>query len=167
MGEKKPRPVFPRRGWCFLMHSGRHGHWRHDWECRQWRWLSHHSAQSCIRLTRPNTNSVAETKNARKRCLRSSAVISPRPTFFALPIAFFLGKAIIGNMDKTEMANYVIDSLGGTSAVARLCEIEPPSVTGWRSNGIPKAWLRYFRCSRPDIFKALPSRKYPRIDTAA
>lgn len=116
--------------------------------------LSMCSGLFALGLSHPNTSSVAETR-------------SPVQLFFVSPIAFLLGKAIIGNMDKTEMANYVIDALGGTSAVARLCEIEPPSVTGWRSNGIPKAWLRYFRCSRPDIFKALPSRKYPRIDTAA
>ena len=28
--------------------------------------------------------------------------------------------------------NKIIDALGGTTAVARLCEIKPPSVAEWR-----------------------------------
>jgi len=50
-------------------------------------------------------------------------------------------------------ASRIIDAMGGTSAVARLCEIKQPSVTNWRENGIPKPWLKYFRCIRPDLFK--------------
>lgn len=46
----------------------------------------------------------------------------------------------------------VIEKLGGTSEVARLCEIEPPSVSEWKRNGIPKARLMYLRAIRPDIF---------------
>jgi hypothetical protein len=32
----------------------------------------------------------------------------------------------------------IIDKLGGTTAVAAIFEIEPPSVSEWRINGIPK-----------------------------
>lgn len=32
----------------------------------------------------------------------------------------------------------VIDALGGTTAVARLLGIKPPSVHGWRETGIPE-----------------------------
>ncbi|MFA6904372.1 MAG: hypothetical protein WC236_14955 [Gallionellaceae bacterium] len=46
----------------------------------------------------------------------------------------------------------IIDELGGTSAVAELCEIKPSSVSEWRVNGIPKARRKYLEVLRPDIF---------------
>lgn len=49
-------------------------------------------------------------------------------------------------------ANKIIDALGGTTAVARLCEIKPPSVAEWRKAGIPNARLMYLRVIRPDVF---------------
>ena len=49
----------------------------------------------------------------------------------------------------------IIDALGGTSEVARLCEIQPPSVSGWRKLGIPKAQLNFLRLARPAIFAQL------------
>lgn len=56
-------------------------------------------------------------------------------------------------MDKNEpTANEVIDALGGTAAVARLCEIRPPSVSEWRRSGIPQARLMYLRAIRPAAF---------------
>ena len=42
-------------------------------------------------------------------------------------------------------ANAVIDALGGTTAVARLCEISPPSVHGWREGGIPNGRMLFFK----------------------
>ena len=36
-----------------------------------------------------------------------------------------------------ENPSFVIDRLGGTNAVARRTGVKPPSVTGWRTNGIP------------------------------
>jgi hypothetical protein len=51
-----------------------------------------------------------------------------------------------------DQANRIIDELGGTTVVAQLCEIKPPSVSEWRNNGIPKPWVRYFACLRPDLF---------------
>lgn len=35
--------------------------------------------------------------------------------------------------------DHIIDRLGGTSAVARLCNVKPPSVTDWRKHGVPLA----------------------------
>ena len=49
----------------------------------------------------------------------------------------------------------IIDALGGTSEVARLCEIQPPSVSGWRKLGIPKAQLNFLRLARPAVFAQL------------
>lgn len=52
----------------------------------------------------------------------------------------------------TQIANIIIDRLGGTSEVARLCEIKPPSVSEWRKTGIPKAQLKFLKLARPDVF---------------
>lgn len=50
-------------------------------------------------------------------------------------------------------ANELIDKLGGTSEVARMCEINPASVSEWRQRGeIPKARLMYLKLLRPEIF---------------
>lgn len=51
------------------------------------------------------------------------------------------------------LANRLIDELGGTTVVARMCDIQPPSVSEWRIKGVPKPWLKFIRCSRPDLFK--------------
>lgn len=49
-------------------------------------------------------------------------------------------------------ASEIIDALGGTSAVATLCDIKPPSVSEWRREGIPPARMAFFRLLRPDVF---------------
>lgn len=54
---------------------------------------------------------------------------------------------------KAQAASAIIDRLDGTSAVALLCDIKPPSVSGWRHDGIPKAQLNYLKVIRPDVFK--------------
>lgn len=48
----------------------------------------------------------------------------------------------------------IIDELGGTSAVAKLCEVKPSSVSEWRINGIPNARRQYLALLRPDVFGA-------------
>ena len=48
----------------------------------------------------------------------------------------------------------IIDKLGGTAEVARLCEVQMPSVSEWKTNGIPKARLMFLRAVRPDVFQA-------------
>jgi hypothetical protein len=49
--------------------------------------------------------------------------------------------------------NEIIDALGGTTAVARLCEISVASVSQWRIYGIPQARMLYLRVIRPDVFE--------------
>lgn len=49
-------------------------------------------------------------------------------------------------------ANQIIDALGGTAEVARLCHVKSPSVSEWRTNGIPPARLQYLRLLRPEVF---------------
>lgn len=52
-----------------------------------------------------------------------------------------------------EEAIRVIAALGGTNAVARLCDIEPASVSGWKRNGIPQARMQFLKLLRPDVFQ--------------
>lgn len=49
----------------------------------------------------------------------------------------------------------IIEALGGTSDVARLCGIKPQSVSEWKTSGIPRAWVFFFR----ERFKTLPVMK--------
>lgn len=46
----------------------------------------------------------------------------------------------------------IIDALGGTAEVARLCNVRPPSVSEWRVRGIPAARRMYLEVLRPDVF---------------
>lgn len=46
----------------------------------------------------------------------------------------------------------IIDRLGGTTEVARICQIKPPSVSEWRTTGIPPARRQYLELLRPDAF---------------
>lgn len=54
--------------------------------------------------------------------------------------------------------NVVIDRLGGTTQVAKICDIQPPSVHEWRSRGIPKARLQYLRLAYPEAFEPLEAQ---------
>lgn len=47
----------------------------------------------------------------------------------------------------------LIDDLGGTTAVAKIFDIKPPSVSGWRVDGIPKARRQFLQLYRPDLFR--------------
>ncbi len=49
-------------------------------------------------------------------------------------------------------ADALIDELGGTVAVARLCEVTSQAVTQWRRKGIPKPRLMYLRAINPAAF---------------
>ena len=48
--------------------------------------------------------------------------------------------------------NEIIDALGGSSAVAVLCEVTVGAVSQWKTDGIPKARLMYLKVIRPDVF---------------
>jgi len=50
----------------------------------------------------------------------------------------------------------LVDRLGGTSEVARLCQVSSQAVSKWRNDGIPPARLMYLRLARPDIFGPVP-----------
>ncbi len=50
----------------------------------------------------------------------------------------------------------IIDRLGGTVETAQLCELTKGAVSQWRTNGIPKPWLKFLRAARPDVFTSEP-----------
>lgn len=58
-------------------------------------------------------------------------------------------------------ANQIIDALGGTAEVARLCNVKSPSVSEWRTNGIPPARLQYLRLLRPEVFAGQDDNSEP------
>jgi hypothetical protein len=46
----------------------------------------------------------------------------------------------------------IIEKLGGTFAVAKLCRVKPPSVSEWKRDGIPSARRQFLELLRPDVF---------------
>lgn len=64
------------------------------------------------------------------------------------PLTRYVGWPSIIAMNASE----IIDKLGGTVAVARICDVKSPSVSEWRHRGIPRAQLKYLQLLRPDIF---------------
>lgn len=57
---------------------------------------------------------------------------------------------------KATEARRVIELLGGTTKVARLCRVKPPSVTDWKKTGLPSARRQYLELLRPDVFGPAP-----------
>jgi len=53
----------------------------------------------------------------------------------------------------------IIDLLGGTAAVARICKIKSPFVSDWRKDGIPSARRQFLELLRPDVFGQEPARR--------
>ena len=51
----------------------------------------------------------------------------------------------------------IIDNLGGTNAVASICDVTAGAVSQWRYDGIPRARLMYLKVIHPEVF-GLPSR---------
>lgn len=56
-------------------------------------------------------------------------------------------------------SSQIIDALGGTAEVAKLCNVKPPSVSQWRESGIPQARLMFLRLARPDVFASETTAK--------
>ena len=47
----------------------------------------------------------------------------------------------------------IIDKLGGTVAVARLCRVSSQAVSKWRTYGIPESRFMYLQLLKPEIVK--------------
>lgn len=56
-------------------------------------------------------------------------------------------------------ASEIIDALGGTAEVARICNVRPPSVSEWRVKGIPEARRMYLEVLRPDVFGGVGTKE--------
>lgn len=56
----------------------------------------------------------------------------------------------------------IIDALGGTMAVTRLCEVRSASVSKWRWTGIPRARLMFLKAIRPDVFRPELAQSQPK-----
>lgn len=49
----------------------------------------------------------------------------------------------------------VIEALGGTAEVARLCKIDMAAVSQWKKKGIPSYRVDFLKLARPDAFQGL------------
>lgn len=59
-------------------------------------------------------------------------------------------KVTMFGMSNTE-ACFLIDRIGGTAEVARLCRVSSQAVSKWRREGIPDARRMYLLAIRPDL----------------
>lgn len=55
-------------------------------------------------------------------------------------------------MQELHPHSQVIDRMGGSTEVARLCRIKPQAVSQWRRYGIPQAREDFLRLVRPGAF---------------
>ena len=49
--------------------------------------------------------------------------------------------------------NKIIDRLGGTTEVAKICGLTTGRISQWRHEGLPKSWEKFLRSAFPDVFK--------------
>jgi hypothetical protein len=59
------------------------------------------------------------------------------------------------------IADLIIDGLGGTSAVAELCQCSAAAVSQWRIEGIPRSRMQFLRVIRPKFDWAQVPDDYP------
>jgi hypothetical protein len=49
----------------------------------------------------------------------------------------------------------LIEAIGGTSAVARECEVTHSAVSQWKTQGIPLPWWKFLQLRFPEQFEAV------------
>ncbi|WP_371767519.1 Cro/CI family transcriptional regulator [Massilia sp.] len=64
-------------------------------------------------------------------------------------------------MSENNTPDEIIDALGGTSEVAKLCRVSDAAVSQWRRAGIPQPRLMYLEAIRPDLFALQPTMSPP------
>ena len=47
----------------------------------------------------------------------------------------------------------IIERLGGTTAVARMFDVKPPSISGWKKHGIPPCCRKLLMKEHPEVFE--------------
>lgn len=61
---------------------------------------------------------------------------------------------------RSDLSKVIVNDLGGTSKVAEMCGLAPSTVSEWKSEGLPKAWVLYLR----ERFKdKLPVMEHPEV----
>lgn len=55
-------------------------------------------------------------------------------------------------------SNQIIDALGGSTEVAKLCDVTVGAVSQWRHDGIPRARLMFLELARPRVFAELRTK---------
>ena len=60
---------------------------------------------------------------------------------------FFSGLSYRGMKTDSE----IIDACGGTTSVAKLCDLTTGAISQWRTNGIPKPWRKFLAEKFPCI----------------
>jgi len=60
---------------------------------------------------------------------------------------------------KNEAHSRLIDELGGTVEVSRLCQVSSQAVSKWRNEGIPQARLMYLRLAKREVFEAWEAKQ--------
>ena len=70
-------------------------------------------------------------------------------------VAIDIWLATPNNSGMNTEASKIIDTLGGTAEVARLCDVRMPSVSGWRTHGIPKARMLFLCAVRKRDMKGM------------
>lgn len=58
-------------------------------------------------------------------------------------------------LDTQSRDSQIIDALGGSRAVAALCNVTSQAVSQWRRSGIPEARRMYLQLLRPDVFPSM------------
>lgn len=66
----------------------------------------------------------------------------------------------------SETSVFMIEKLGGTAAVARLCRVSSQAVSKWRRQGIPAARGMYLLAIRPDLAEALNTHSTSKAQAA-
>lgn len=61
-----------------------------------------------------------------------------------------------------ESPSEIIDQLGGSSEVARLCNVTVSAVSQWRGDGIPQARLMFLKLARPEVFAEIDAKEKER-----
>jgi hypothetical protein len=51
-----------------------------------------------------------------------------------------------------DLANKVIDNLGGTDKTAAIVGLKKAAISQWRKRGIPKGWEKFLRKAKPRAF---------------
>lgn len=60
---------------------------------------------------------------------------------------------------RAEEAQRVIHNLGGTGAVAELCDLRGPSISEWKRKGLPKGWRAFLLLAHPEAFERRPGKR--------